>query len=1051
MRSDGTWQANPSPYDNTIDFTIPKDNILGLHYSDIHDKSTREAIFAEPSPSVIGHPRRYFRIGQINNQNKAISAKIQREIVQYITGTHRALLKHYPKTAESRRETWRSWIDDGASANHYQQIHLPYIVTYFKDVWDTKFKEGDPLTPSILDKVKSEIVEMLVRMFIISDSKLEEYTRRRSVRNRSAIDAERDVEIVPRRIKRTRLTSTTISSPESPESEDMDEDDSALSLFNFGVLKRLWTAGEQKEVGRREVAFLAIGEGRTCESANREIQRHGGFPYSIDEYEKMKQMSRSDMGKKRGNFNKVKKWINNSLPFLHVRVREDQSLLEFARMIERINDGVSLPSEVMKDGQLTSESASIIRDILRSNPKISFASFTQLYNQFFVLLHGRAAKESEFPSIATVRGHICQLDNYDQHEKRESIKRFTNTPSPKGNRGFFGGGGDGTCHGKADKREVCMIAVSNNEYKDKKNPWKIDPSFEVTTAASPVGCDSVANSNHYLDSVEVVVPPESIASLLIFSLDNCTTAQKDGRLTVDGSQLRACDHGYVELTIAHGVTIRGFIIGDFFHRHQLSIKWFSETACGLTEKGCHEQVHHRQMIQADWDIYIRDTRTYMRLAAKILGDKAKDWMPHPMRELNTRWGSNCKACKNLLQGMYITNLDGDCFWVLLYKELASYYNDWRTGRLDALVTMFMMPELQVNCALEYEAGQFFEAHHAWHAMPGELTDRPGFRTLELPCELLDHAFPWWSGALADPESRFPETFKLFKSLEDQASAMDSDEDRKHLLDIVEMKKEQLEAGIKAGFDEMAKMQEDMFLPPLVFLLITHPRHGAGALRAILHTCQNGGLYLDTVYAYDETNTHLIDNQLTWSFLDPSARSEFEKGLYKKLEGKEEECIHFLRQFGLMQCKCRNEMKMITHERGTPRDVDSTTRLMDFASVHEQTFDALWSVFAYSMSATRIIEAAHGFQRESWDGQRSFLRNNAQLRYVMSVVYRHRQARRRAVYAREDRDEENDKKERKKSVKHHDRKWTCQMVGEQMMELKERYMENAIAERIPIEI
>jgi len=369
----------------------------------------------------------------------------------------------------------------------------------------------------------------------------------------------------------------------------------------------------------------------------------------------------------------------------------------------------------------------------------------------------------------------------------------------------------------------------------------------------------------------------------------------------------------------------------------------------------------------------------MRLAAKILGDKAKECMPHPMRELNTRWGSNCKACKNLLQGMYITNLDGDCFWVLLYKELASYYNDWRTGRLDALVTMFMMPELQVNCALEYEAGQFFEAHHAWHAMPGELTDRPGFRTLELPCELLDHAFPWWSGALADPESRFPETFKLFKSFEDQAAAMDSDEDRKHLLDIVEMKKEQLEAGIKAGFDEMAKMQEDMFLPPLVFLLITHPRHGAGALRAILHTCQNGGLDLDTVYAYDEPNTHLIDNQLTWSFRDPSARSEFEKGLYKKLEGKEEECIHFLRQFGLMQCKCRNEMKMITHERGTPRDVDSTTRLMDFASVHEQTFDALWSVFAYSMSATRIIEAAHGFQRESWDGQCSFLRNNAQLR------------------------------------------------------------------------
>ena len=280
VRSDGTWQANPSPYDNTIDFTIPKDNILGLHYSDIHDKSTREAIFAEPSPSVIGHPRRYFRIGQINNQNKAISAKIQREIVQYITGTHRALLKHYPKTAESRRETWRSWIDDGASANHYQQIHLPYIVTYFKDVWDTKFKEGDPLTPSILDKVKSEIVEMLVRMFIISDSKLEEYTRRRSVRNRSAIDAERDVEIVPRRIKRKRLTSTTISSPESPKSgvdgDSVDESDpnaSTLRLFNLGELKQRWLKHEYEEVGRREIVLLNARAGKDSNYANMEIAR----------------------------------------------------------------------------------------------------------------------------------------------------------------------------------------------------------------------------------------------------------------------------------------------------------------------------------------------------------------------------------------------------------------------------------------------------------------------------------------------------------------------------------------------------------------------------------------------------------------------------------------------------------------------------------------------------------------------------------------------------------------------------------------------------------
>ena len=65
----------------------------------------------------------------------------------------------------------------------------------------------------------------------------------------------------------------------------------------------------------------------------------------------------------------------------------------------------------------------------------------------------------------------------------------------------------------------------------------------------------------------------------------------------------------------------------------------------------------------------------------------------------------------------------------------------------------------------------------------------------------------------------------------------------------------------------------------------------------MHTCQKWRIrFENTVYAYDDTNTHLIDSQLIWSFLDPSAQSEFEKGLYKKLEDKEEECIHFLRQF-----------------------------------------------------------------------------------------------------------------------------------------------------------
>jgi len=292
-------------------------------------------------------------------------------------------------------------------------------------------------------------------------------------------------------------------------------------------------------------------------------------------------------------------WINDLLPtpFQSFRIKEGQLLFEYERTMERIENGDCLPREIMKKGELTSEASAIIRDILYSNPKIWYKSFLQLYNQFASLFLGRALREDEFPSISTIQSHIAQLDNYDRHDVSQSIKKFTENSSPRGNRVFFGGGGDGTCHGKADKREVCMIALSNNEFHDESNPYKIDPSFFVTTAASPVGSDSNANAQHYLDSMERVVPPESLASLLAFSIDNCTTAKKDGRLTMEGVQKRAIHHGQIDKTTAHGVTIRGFTIGDFFHRHQLSVKWFSETACGQTEKGCHEQIHHRQVSQ----------------------------------------------------------------------------------------------------------------------------------------------------------------------------------------------------------------------------------------------------------------------------------------------------------------------------------------------------------------------------------------------------------------------------------------------------------------------
>ena len=140
---------------------------------------------------------------------------------------------------------------------------------------------------------------------------------------------------------------------------------------------------------------------------------------------------------------------------------------------------------------------------------------------------------------------------------------------------------------------------------------------------------------------------------------------------MEGSQQRAIDHSHEAKTMAHSVKIRGFTIGDPFHKQQLSVKHFSETVMGKIEKGCHQQIHYRKIIQTNSDMYIRDPQVYMSKAKEILGEHTKLWIPKPTRELDTHWGSNGRACKNILEGLHIVNDRDNSFWVLLFKELAS--------------------------------------------------------------------------------------------------------------------------------------------------------------------------------------------------------------------------------------------------------------------------------------------------------------------------------------------------------------------------------------------
>ncbi|EJK44067.1 hypothetical protein THAOC_37426, partial [Thalassiosira oceanica] len=141
-----------------------------------------------------------------------------------------------------------------------------------------------------------------------------------------------------------------------------------------------------------------------------------------------------------------------------------------------------------------------------------------------------------------------------------------------------------------------------------------------------------------------------------------------------------------------------------------------------------------------------------------------------------------------------------------------------------------------------DAGDHFNQTYVWLNSPGELCEKNGFKILELASFLFDCPIPYYESLHRDWRKELKSTAAYLDSLQEKADEMEEgDEEKKRLTDLIAMKIEQLETGIKE---------------PLM-----------------------------------------------------------EQELYKKLEGKGEECAKFLRMYGLMQAKVRNDLKMFTHERG----------------------------------------------------------------------------------------------------------------------------------------
>jgi len=183
VRADGTWQPNPSPYDDLIDIESQADNILNLFKCTAGRKVGNYSILTEPSPAVLKERCDYCLLGSPrlrSNITNAIKPTDQREMVGMIIGTNRYLNDNYPVMAEERCRIWKDWASGGSNSELYDTGHLPYMLMHYRQVWDITLPpgyDGTKITAGMKRAGKREIINLLVDMFVLPQSCLDELDR----------------------------------------------------------------------------------------------------------------------------------------------------------------------------------------------------------------------------------------------------------------------------------------------------------------------------------------------------------------------------------------------------------------------------------------------------------------------------------------------------------------------------------------------------------------------------------------------------------------------------------------------------------------------------------------------------------------------------------------------------------------------------------------------------------------------------------------------------------------------------------------------------------
>ena len=1023
IKSKETWSKNAPPFDTPIDLEDEsKENLLNLHKQAIGKKGKSDVASASPSESAVDERCEYCLVGSMARHDSAIKPKAQREIVFWVVGTHKTLVKHYPDLAKERQKIWKSWVNGEENAALYDMNHLPYILNHLRQYWNITLPTGENLADSVrliglssglLKAGKREIIELLVDMFVVPPSCLDNLGRSSG-------------RLTPPPPARPREDGETAAGRKRPREDDEGLDESSseeesdpsvlmTQRLTKTNIRQMIEDGEWIEAGSLHIAAGSASNGHDRIRANAAIAKLGGVVRSKEEYEAIVGIGKSRLNTICSKIDELQNELMGKIPLGLFQIADDEYLLSWLVYGTRWNDGERLKRRIMQKSKdnsqpmLTEESAHIIRTILFEY-KIPLSKFGGLLNLFAVLLLGRELDDDQYPATATIRVWLDRLAVLDKHYQRDNDRRVFLEKSKYGFDIIWGITADDTQHGHkaSGKTHVCIRVTEGGDILD-DGDFQFDGSFDCITNSKAVTEDNKGNADLNFESFIAELDPEVVALYGLFIGDNAALREGDETMArvIDWLENHE-DQDMQAKATAWGVKRRVVVANDLFHNCALLCNDAGRMMAGEKDKTNLREFHARRTLQQFHDIGIRSQELSTHVSDEILADwgvkeeDKPDRSTHRQRE--QRWGCDAKFCERINKGMKVRDPadPNNTFWHEWAKRMSSYFDksNFRHEILEQISLLLSHDGIVVCLVFDAEVwNKYFRVTHKFHSYLSEnCPNRPGLDIMGIANFFIGFICPFWQGARENPAGTFPETVAAIDAMGDAGQK--------------KMKMEQLEAAIEAANEKMAKLYERWLTAPLCFLILTNPVHGPPLLRVILGIVDENedfdlydpedryseGLEYETKLkiTHDENAKFKIARGACAEFMSESERAWFEL-----LKDGKEDVFHFFQQFGFGRSVMRPELIRLSQEEEynfddetlNKRSRSSRTPLRDFFDIYPGIYDCIKAAFARCPSNSRIGEMAHAFTRDFHTSQTPMSRLDQCLRHLIGKAYAHRRERR----------------------------------------------------------